>query len=1458
MSVEINATNFPNAAFRQYVSSTFDTNSDGILSDSEIQSITDIRLRHGDYPSMTSVQGIEFFTNLQILRLYDYPEIDYIDLSVYPNLEEFRCDYCGFLTLDFSSNNSITTIYCQRCTEITSIVLGNKASLKTIKASYNRALNTIDVSGCVNLEVLELSYANLTSVNVSSCTNLYSLVLYHVNLSTLDITNCPVLVDCYRNVAITRFTSDDVIQKYYRRVNAERDGGFEGFGTLLITTIVDGQGPPPTQPLDLRMYLTTNENKIRTTCSGSVVDSDVINEWVDETKSVCKHMHPQGGLGKERYLCIKVRLANPKIIGALKSFDFSLPVFFEVSRPGAVIPYILPPEDNGNRHITCYLANAAWPDEMIGAITQFSMGSASCSKVVTTSLQHYTWTNHDEIIEDLSKLTIFDFHFDNIHKNSSYYNNNDLYIWVCPDFKNYQHSNGSMPGYNDGGASMEPTIATLLSERVYLPTTSTRVEVEEDYGKICGAYIGGAQAQRYTWYYIPKEYDIRNVQLYDMELTISTPKVRIGENVRLTLNHTISEYVTFTFSDGDDIIYMNGISPGRYGITVDYTCSQDWYPDRTVPIGKRTITVTASDDTGRVAVSSFELVIDNLSVTGNQCILEDETYTLSFHDRKNCNLTVQFFYNETIIKELSANTDQINYSLSRSDLNLGLITKYTYPITIKVSDEYNRVDTWDTKLLIHPQLLEQPADITVKEGEQASFSITPPPTGEGDGRFYYRWEESVDNGVSWRSLKSYASTLTFTATEAQNNNKYRCAYYLAFTNFDFYSDSATLTVIKAPVIVRNLQNVYAPENNSAELQLEIEAGVGITYQWQYKDARNLEWININESPVPMEDATITIYEIENVTSDLNGRLYRCILSNQVGSVISNEVSVNIITAPVILQQPTSISVVEGTIAVFLVEIANQPTLTHTYQWQVKAPNGDWNDVVIADEDFQEEYSIRADLALSGYQYRCIVTNELGTTTSDPATLTVTADTRQSSPSTLSLVEGTPGSISIDTKDVDESYQWQFSTDGLTWSDIRYATQSTYEFVAVLNNNDTQYRCKVKIPGTEVYSSPSTLTVTADPSFIPPVIVTHPSSLEITEGDNATFSVVASGNDLSYQWKTLKDGTWYNINGANSASYTTLASRSLNGNQYRCQVSNAAGGVYSNTATLTVTSSAGSISTPTISTQPRSANVNDGQTAIFSLTANGGGLSYQWYIKRNGQWYPISGAANAIYSVIGRSANNGTQYRCLVTNSAGSVYSNVVDLNVQSAAPLSFYGYHSIIISGKNTYGEWEMYPTSRPHVAPPEVKTSYVDVPGADGGLDYTDLLTGEPRFGYRKGSWEFLLIPQERWPDVYRSLCNFLNGRVHTVVLEDDPTWQYTGRLSVNKWESAAHNSLITIDYILDPNPVNLDDESYSTDDDDLAAAARILRKPGNEGMIIGMFNGSATVVDPATYFEDGDNISY
>ena len=127
-------------------------------------------------------------------------------------------------------------------------------------------------------------------------------------------------------------------------------------------------------------------------------------------------------------------------------------------------------------------------------------------------------------------------------------------------------------------------------------------------------------------------------------------------------------------------------------------------------------------------------------------------------------------------------------------------------------------------------------------------------------------------------------------------------------------------------------------------------------------------------------------------------------------------------------------------------------------------------------------------------------------------------------------------------------------------------------------------------------------------------------------------------------------------------------------------------------------------------------------------------------------------------------------------------------------------YHSLIISGRNTYTEWGLVPTSRPVVNPPEVKTTYVDLPASNGVLDYSDLLMGSVPYGQREGSWEFVLRARKNWATVYSSIMNFLHGSRHTVVLEDDPAFQYTGRLSVNAWKSDPNYSLITIDYNLDP----------------------------------------------------------
>ncbi len=87
---------------------------------------------------------------------------------------------------------------------------------------------------------------------------------------------------------------------------------------------------------------------------------------------------------------------------------------------------------------------------------------------------------------------------------------------------------------------------------------------------------------------------------------------------------------------------------------------------------------------------------------------------------------------------------------------------------------------------------------------------------------------------------------------------------------------------------------------------------------------------------------------------------------------------------------------------------------------------------------------------------------------------------------------------------------------------------------------------------------------------PPTITMQPSSPTVDPGQTATFTVVASGTaPLSYQWQEA--GT--SVAGATSASYTTPATTAAdNGSQFAVVVSNSAGSVASNPATLNVSSS----------------------------------------------------------------------------------------------------------------------------------------------------------------------------------------------------------------------------------------------------------------------------------------------
>ena len=219
----------------------------------------------------------------------------------------------------------------------------------------------------------------------------------------------------------------------------------------------------------------------------------------------------------------------------------------------------------------------------------------------------------------------------------------------------------------------------------------------------------------------------------------------------------------------------------------------------------------------------------------------------------------------------------------------------------------------------------------------------------------------------------------------------------------------------------------------------------------------------------------------------------------------------------------------------------------------------------------------------------------------------------------------------------------------------FATKASY--------SGWKYRCIITNAGGSVTSSAATLTVTSETSK--PVITKQPANQTVAAGSKATFTVTASGTNLTYQWQANKTGTWSNCTstGYNKATFSFTTKASYNGWQYRCVVKNAGGSVTSNAAKLTV-GTAG----PTITKQPAAQTVAAGSKATFTMSASGTNLTYQWQVNKTGTWSNCTstGYNKATFSFTAKANYNGWQYRCVVTDSTGSVTSSAAKLTVGTA------------------------------------------------------------------------------------------------------------------------------------------------------------------------------------------------
>lgn len=227
-----------------------------------------------------------------------------------------------------------------------------------------------------------------------------------------------------------------------------------------------------------------------------------------------------------------------------------------------------------------------------------------------------------------------------------------------------------------------------------------------------------------------------------------------------------------------------------------------------------------------------------------------------------------------------------------------------------------------------------------------------------------------------------------------------------------------------------------------------------------------------------------------------------------------------------------------------------------------------------------------------------------------------------------------------------TYQWR--RNGVA---IAGATGPTYTTpLLTAADNGARYSITVTNAKGTVTSTDAVLTV-----LPPPTITTSPTNQTVAVGATATFSVTATGDSLSYQWRRNDQP----IAGANAATFTTAATvAGDDGAVFSVDVGNGAGFVTSAPATLTVQAAAA------ITTQPLSQTVAVGDAAVFAVAATGGDLAYQW---RRGT-VDIAGATSRIYVLPAAAlSDDGAQFSVVVSNARGTATSSAATLNVAAAA-----------------------------------------------------------------------------------------------------------------------------------------------------------------------------------------------
>jgi hypothetical protein len=433
-----------------------------------------------------------------------------------------------------------------------------------------------------------------------------------------------------------------------------------------------------------------------------------------------------------------------------------------------------------------------------------------------------------------------------------------------------------------------------------------------------------------------------------------------------------------------------------------------------------------------------------------------------------------------------------------------------------VSNSAGQVNSGPATLTVitPPSVTQPPVSQSAVVGAGVAFSVG----ATGDVPLSYQWQLSVNGGPfaplgnGGRISGATTAALQIANVQVSDSGQYRCL--VSNAGGTTASAAATLSVnVAPPTVTQPPSNQTVMAGGNASFSVGVTGAGPFNYFWQFSNNGGTFVTLSNGGRIA--GANTPTLQITNVQTADAGR-YRCLVSNAGGQVNSGPATLTVTLPPApTVTAPASQTVAPGVNVSFSVTASGQGPLSYFWQFSnggtfVTLSNG--GRISGANTPTLQIASVQASDA---GQYRCLVGNAGGQTNSGPATLTVLAPpTITTQPTSQTVVTGGTAGFTVAAAGGSLTYQWQFSANGSTFSNLANggrvsgATTASLQVANVQASDAGHYRCLVSNPAGQAVSAIASLTVAPRP---PALVVTAGGTALPSSGGTIAWGQVAQNS-----------------------------------------------------------------------------------------------------------------------------------------------------------------------------------------------------------------------------------------------------------------------------------------------------------------------------------------------------------